>query len=174
MKLFYYLYVISSLSPLAIIFIFNKKLEYTLEYKMYLGILMLLSSLLISYFFIRLCERYFSGETMTCKAIEVAEPKYIPIYIAYFVISLSISDIPTFLVVFILIFFLILLGKFSYFNPYLLFMGYNFYEVESSSSDSKDSVKYKIFLISKRKIKTIKTYQKLIRLNDFTFLDTEK
>lgn len=65
---------------------------------------------------------------------------------------------------------LILKGKFSYFNPYLLFFGYHFYEV-SIDTDGEKYAKYKLFLISKQKIKYIKTYNNLIRLNDFTFLD---
>ncbi|EAH8791878.1 hypothetical protein EWP86_06355 [Campylobacter jejuni] len=106
---------------------------------------------------------------MNCNEIEIAEPKYIPIYIAYFVIAISIDDCKIFCFVFILIYLLILKGKFSYFNPYLLF-SYNFYEI-SINEDENKYAKYKVFLISNQKIKNIKIHNNLIRLNDFTFLD---
>ncbi|AXL33236.1 hypothetical protein C3I17_06015 [Campylobacter jejuni] len=106
---------------------------------------------------------------MNCIEIEIAEPKYIPIYIAYFVIALSVDNWKNFCFIFILICLLILKGKFSYFNPYLLF-SYNFYEI-SINEDGNKYAKYKVFLISNQKIKNIKIHNNLIRLNDFTFLD---
>ncbi|MFC3847173.1 hypothetical protein ACFOPX_01305, partial [Helicobacter baculiformis] len=107
--------------------------------------------------------------------VEVAEPKYIPIYIAYFVIAVSLENCTLFIVVFVLIYLLILKGKFSYFNPYLLFFKYHFYEISIDPSqitgNSSKYAKYKVFLISKRKLKIEKQYPKLIGLDEFVFLD---
>ena len=107
---------------------------------------------------------------MECSEVTIAEPKYIPVYIAYFVIAVSINNLLIFSVVFILIYLLILKGKFSYFNPYLIFLGYHFYEVSIDSNQEKYA-KYKLFLISKQAIKDVKIHNELIRLNNFTFLD---
>ena len=127
---------------------------------------------IISYLYIYCIKKYnqnTQSEQMECNEIEIAEPKYIPIYITYFVIAVSINDLVIFCFVCILIYLLILKGKFSYFNPYILF-SYHFYEVSISTNDNKYA-KYKVFLISKQKIKNIKTHNNLIRLNDFTYLD---
>ncbi|BCZ19342.1 hypothetical protein NHP190012_09840 [Helicobacter sp. NHP19-012] len=109
--------------------------------------------------------------------VEVAEPKYIPVYIAYFVIAVGLENRDMFFVVFGLIYSFIIMGKFSCFNPYLLFFGYNFYEISIDPSqitgDSHEHAKYKVFLISKRNLKVEKQYQ-LIRLKEFVFLDQYK
>lgn len=129
-------------------------------------------ALSLSYLYIYCTKRHYchtQGEQMECSEVEIAEPKYIPIYIAYFVIAVSIDSWFIFSVVFVVIYLLILFGKFSYFNPYLLFFGYHFYEVAIKPNDCY--AKCKVFLLSKEKIKHIKAQSNLIRLNDFTFLD---
>lgn len=101
--------------------------------------------------------------------MEIAEPKFVPMYIAYFVIALSIDDgnLCLFLIIFSGIFILVQRCKFSFFNPFVLF-GFNFYEV---SIKNNTGTNYKIFLISRQNIKNINELSNLIRLNDFTFLE---
>lgn len=176
--LFYFVYVAMALTPLLIIFILNNEIQF-----IYKGIIfdniritigIFIFSLLVSWFYIFLSKKNNknkNSETMECIEVEIAEPKYIPIYIAYFVIALSIKhNWLIFCIVFIMIYLLIIKGKFSYFNPYLLFLGYHFYEVQIENS-SNENAKYKLFLISNKKIKNIKNHDNLIRLNDFTYLD---
>lgn len=168
-----------SLTPLAIIFILqNQDIQISVFQFIILGNIILaicigFVALLLSHCYIHFVKKYNQDkqdEEMECNEIEIAEPRYIPIYIAYFVIAISIDNWIVFGVVFILIYLLILKGKFSYFNPYLLFLGYHFYEVSVDVHQSKYA-KYKIFLISNQTIKTIKKHGYLIRLNDFVYLD---
>ncbi len=180
--IFYLVYVAMAITPMLIVFalrsekvnLFALNLD---SYSFSVAILLIAFLLSCSYiFFIKKTNKNTQHETMKCSEIEIAEPKYIPIYIAYFVIALSIPKIEyngwiVFWVIFAMIYFLILKGKFSSFNPYILFCGYNFYEVLIETG--KDRAKYKIFLISKQTIKSFKNNNSLIRLNDFTFLDKE-
>ncbi|STP12962.1 Uncharacterised protein [Helicobacter mustelae] len=174
LNIFYFAYVAIALSPLAIIFILqNKSIQIPFFELIVVGCIVPLT--LVSWLYIFCIEKHYQNtddEQMKCDEIEIAEPKYIPIYIAYFVIAVSIDNWLIFIVVFVLIYLLILKGKFSYFNPYLLFFGYHFYEVSINMNQGKNA-KYKIFLISKRKIKAIKKHNHLIRLNDFAYLDKE-
>lgn len=176
---FYLIYVAIALTPLIVIFILkNSSIEISIYQNIVvnnvvMALCIIIVALLLSYLYIYCIKKHSQNtqsESMECSDVEIAEPKYIPVYIAYFVIAVSIDDLLIFGVVFILIYLLILKGKFSYFNPYLLFFGYHFYEV-SIDTDSEKYAKYKLFLISKQKIKYIRIYNNLIRLNDFTFLD---
>lgn len=176
--IFYLVYVAMALTPLVIIFILGKDfgtitiLQFTIPNSILYALSIMVFALLFSYFYIHCVKKYNSdtqSEQIECSEIEIAEPKYIPIYITYFVIAVSINDFILFCFVFILIYLLILRGKFSYFNPYLLF-SYHFYEASINTKQDRYA-QYKIFLISKQKIKNIRVHDNLIRLNDFTFLE---
>lgn len=168
MFLLSHIYIIATLTPMLIIFILRDGMYYLAT--CIFAVALVLSNLYV--YLIKAVNKSVQPEQFSCNKIEIAEPKYVPIYIAYFVIALSIDkqNYLLFFIIFIMIYLLILKGKFSFFNPYLLAMGYHFYEVEISQLQDKYAG-YKIFLISKQKIKNIKTHSNLIRLNDFTYLD---
>ncbi|WP_121022791.1 hypothetical protein [Helicobacter vulpis] len=175
--LFYFVYVFIALTPAGVIFYLHNTTFTLLELALIsLGVLV---CALLSCLYMRLIEKYILpfDATHSVEVVEVAEPKYIPIYIAYFVIAVSLENWIIFAVVFTLIYFLILKGKFSYFNPYLLFFGYHFYEISIDLNKAHGQnmyAKFKVFLISKRTLKEEMQYSKLIRLNDFVFLDKEE
>lgn len=168
-----------ALTPIMVIFILqNRNIQIFISQDIVLSnvvvsLCIIVVALLSSYLYIYCVKKYYQNiesERIEYSEIEIVEPKYIPVYIAYFVIAVSIDNLLIFGVVFTLIYLLILKGKFSYFNPYLLFFGYHFYEVSISINQGKNA-KYKIFLISSQTIKTTKKHNHLIRLNDFTYLD---
>ncbi len=168
-----------ALTPLVVIFILQNRdtqmfiCENIGFNNLIVALCIIVVALLLSHLYIYCVKKYYQNtqsELMECSEVTIAEPKYIPVYIAYFVIAVSINNLLIFSVVFILIYLLILKGKFSYFNPYLLFLGYHFYEVSIDSNQEKYA-KYKLFLISKQAIKDVKIHNELIRLNNFTFLD---
>lgn len=162
--IFYGIYVAMALTPLAIIFILKNEIIQILicQNNILANIIIILCIIFIAAFlsllYICCIKKYYQNtecESMECNEIEIAEPKYIPIYIAYFVIAVSIDDCVIFCAIIILIYLLILKGKFSYFNPYLLFFGYHFYEVSIDTNQTRYA-KYKLFLISKQNIKEVK------------------
>ncbi|MCI7363725.1 hypothetical protein [Campylobacter lanienae] len=161
----YYIYVLLSLTPMLIIFLLKSDLNYWLW-----ALLISIVGFAFSNFYIYVQNKKTNDEHANIESIEIAEPKYIPIYIAYFVISLSINDIILFFIVYVIVFLFVIKGKFSYFNPYLL-LCYNFYEAEIKNDKSAN---YKIFLISKNIIKNVNKQTNLIRLNDFVFLEHYK
>ena len=180
LAVFYLVYVAMALTPMLIVFVLRSDKVDIVAFSFdswIFAIIVFILAFLLSYSYITFIKKInndIQPETMECTEIEIAEPRYIPIYIAYFVIALSIPKIENngwivFMAVFVLIYFLILKGKFSSFNPYILFCGYNFYEVLIDVN--KNQARYKIFLISKQTIKSFKSHNNLIRLNDFTFLD---
>ena len=103
------------------------------------------------------------------KKIELANNTFLPTYLGYFFVSLSISNTNTLIFIFLIIYVFTFLSQTLYFNPIFLLFRYNFYFVTNS-----DNVK--IFLITKKQIKYLKEFdfKHLKRINDYTFIDTEK
>ncbi|WP_169478828.1 hypothetical protein [Campylobacter ureolyticus] len=110
-------------------------------------------------------------ESGNCNLIEIAEPQFVPVYIAYFVVSLSIeaNNWIIFWSIYCIIFLLIFRCKFTYFNLFIS-QKWSFYEVEVKNVNKAN---YKIFIISKNDIKNIDKISNLIRLNNFTFLQKD-
>ena len=129
----------------------------------YLAIVLIAFS---SIMFLQISKKFIkANDTLEIKSIKVAEPTYIPVYVAYFVIAMSISSKETFIWISIILVLLIWATKMFYFNPILLLFRYHFYEIQ----DKKDT---NMLLISKQSdLKGEHTFNRLHRLNNFTFLD---
>lgn len=104
--------------------------------------------------------------------ISMANDSYMPSYLGYFFVALSIPDenCLVFAVVFIMVYIFTYLSQSLYFNPLFMMFGFNFYYVTSHNQ-------VRIFVISRKKdirsAKDIK-FNKLKRINDFTFIDKER
>lgn len=104
--------------------------------------------------------------------ISMANDTYMPSYLGYFFVALSIQnkDWLTFGVVFCVIYIFTFFSQSLYFNPLFLIFGYNFYYVTSHNQT-------KIFVISRKK--DIRgsdkiNFNSLKRVNEFTFIDKER
>ncbi|MCI6641019.1 MULTISPECIES: hypothetical protein [Campylobacter] len=166
LKLLEIVYVFMAISPILIIFLL-KSGYYVLPF--FIFIVAYICSNLYIYLKIK-TEKNFE-ESGNCNLIEIAEPKFVPIYIAYFVVSLSIeaNNWIIFWSIYCIIFLLIFRCKFTYFNLFIS-QKWSFYEVEVKNVNKAN---YKIFIISKENIKNIDKISNLIRLNNFTFLQKD-
>jgi hypothetical protein len=101
--------------------------------------------------------------------IELANNNFLPTYLGYFFVSLGVSDIPTLIVVFLMIYVFTFLSQTLYFNPIFLLFGYHFYFLKTT-----DQVK--IFFITKRQLKKPGDdgFSKLRRINDYTLIDIDE
>jgi hypothetical protein len=100
--------------------------------------------------------------------VEQANNVFLPSYLGYFFVALSVPNCDTLLFVFFILFVFTFLSQTLYFNPLFLFFGYNFYNVSTSNN-------IKIFIVSKKTIKNPNDieFKKLKRINNFTFIDKE-
>ena len=98
--------------------------------------------------------------------IELANNNFLPTYLGYFFVSLSVNNVNTLVVVFLIIYVFTFLSQTLYFNPIFLLFGYHFYFVKTSSN-------IKIFLISRKRLKTPgkDDFDKLKRINNYTFIE---
>ncbi len=107
-----------------------------------------------------------SLQANSVKEIELANNNFLPTYLGYFFVSLGINDVPTLVVVFIIIYVFTFLSQTLYFNPIFLLFGYHFYFIKTSSN-------VKIFLISKNQLKRPgeNSFEGLRRINNYTFIE---
>lgn len=87
-----------------------------------------------------------SLSTTTITVIEPANEYFLPIYLSYILVAISISTLKAFLIIFSMIATLLFFSKTAFFNPVLLILGYRFYHITNSNG-------LKILLIIKYDIK---------------------
>lgn len=108
-------------------------------------------------------------EENTLENIEPANDAFLPVYLGYFFVALSIPDIKIFLLVFGLIAVFIYYSRISYFNPIFFLFGFNFFYVTNKNN-------VKVLLITKRELKKTDCtkFLELKRITNYTFIDVEK
>lgn len=107
--------------------------------------------------------------TSAIREMEQANNAYLPSYLGYFFVALSVPHCDTLIFVFIILFLFTFLSQTLYFNPLFLIFGYQFYYLTTINN-------VKIFLITKGKLKAPNnlSFPKLKRINNFTFINKEK
>lgn len=108
-------------------------------------------------------DAFRKGEIAT---IEHANNSFLPSYLGYFFVALSISDWQALVFVYGMLFVFTFLSQALYFNPIFLLFRYEFYNVTTDSGTS-------IFLISRERYKKPNSVdiQTAYRINDYTFIE---
>ena len=109
-----------------------------------------------------------SDDLKNIEEIEQANNSFLPTYLGYFFVALSISSVKVLFWIYLLIYIFTFLSSNLYFNPLFLIWGYNFYNITTKN-------KVKIFLITKRNIRKLEqiSFENLKRINNFTFIELE-
>lgn len=104
-----------------------------------------------------------SGEV---EAIEHANNSFLPSYLGYFFVALSIPNWETLIFVYGMLFVFTLLSQALYFNPLFLIFGYEFYNIRTKTGTA-------IFLISRERYKkpSAVSIDTAFRINDYTFIE---
>lgn len=99
-------------------------------------------------------------------SIEYANNSFLPSYLGYFFVALSISSWSALFFVYGVLFIFTFLSQALYFNPLFLVYRYEFYSIQTKGGAS-------IFLISKHSYKIPKNIviAKVFRINDYTFIE---
>ncbi|WIF62945.1 hypothetical protein QN095_02365 [Enterobacter cloacae] len=142
---------------------FSRPCAYLISYALYLMIPLFLTglSLWLSNGLGR--DAFRKGEVT---AVEHANNSFLPSYLGYFFVALSISNWSTLFIVYGLLFIFTFLSQALYFNPLFLVYGYEFYNVRTRSGAS-------IFLISRYQYKTPDeiNISSALRINNYTFIE---
>lgn len=112
----------------------------------------------------------FSNDNLSsCTEVEYANSSFIPTYLGYFFVGISLENITQLIIVYILIFLFTQLSQTEYFNPIYLLFGYKFYHIKSSKGT-------KLFIITRRKIRNAsqEDFKNLKRINETTFIELRR
>ena len=152
--------VINSLNP------YFSSLPDIISYILYFLVVLILTWLsmqLINY----LCTDEIDAGSIS--VIEPANDAFLPSYLGYFFVALSIPNIEVFIYVFGIIFIFIFYSRISYFNPIFFLDGFNFYYIINNKN-------IKVLLITRKQLKEPKnvSFKNLKRINNYTFMDMER
>jgi hypothetical protein len=105
-------------------------------------------------------------EAGSVETIEHANNSFLPSYLGYFFVALSVSDLQTLYFVYGILFAFTFMSQALYFNPIFLLFGYEFYNVRTKGGTS-------IFLISRERYKKPEdvSISAARRINDYTFIE---
>lgn len=108
-------------------------------------------------------DEFKAGEVAS---IEHANNSFLPSYLGYFFVALSISNSETLWFVYGVLFVFTYLSQALYFNPLFLLFGYEFYNITTKNGTA-------IFLISKERYKKPDDIQIPVayRINNYTFIE---
>lgn len=180
--LFRLLLTFNATSLLVIIFIVQKK--YTLSYFLDVATNQLnwitLMPNMASYFIYALIPVFLTGISLLLSkklgkdefkkgnivSIEYANNSFLPSYLGYFFVALSVGSWESLWFVYGILFIFTFLSQALYFNPLFLIFGYTFYNVRTINGTV-------IFLISRHKYKTPGDIEisSAFRINDYTFIE---
>ena len=98
--------------------------------------------------------------------VELASHSFLPNYLGYFFVALSVPNLSTLSIVYAVILVFTHLSQALSFNPIFLLFGYQFYFITGADGT-------KVFLITRQKMKAYQDaeFDNLRRINDFTFID---
>jgi hypothetical protein len=100
------------------------------------------------------------------ESIEHANNSFLPSYLGYFFVALSIENWETLWFVYSVLFIFTFLSQALYFNPLFLLFGYEFYNIKTKNGTA-------IFLISRHKYKRPDEIEipNAYRINNYTFIE---
>ena len=160
------LLITNSLILLFVINFISNKI-WLFKYECLSILLYIIIPLILTAVCIRLCD-FFTGDSIegNVMPVELVNDTYLPIYLGYFFIALSINELYILLVMFVVLLLLSVFSLSAYFNPLFSIYGYNIYKINKENGIS-------VFVICKKK-KSIDEYKKftnLRRINDFTYIE---
>jgi hypothetical protein len=114
--------------------------------------------------------RFLSKDNLQkCINIEQADNSFLPSYIGYFVIGLSVAKLQDLILVWSLITALLFLAGSQYFNAIYILFGYHYYHATTAKGT-------KIFIICRKEIRNPENiiFDNLMRINDTTYIKRGK
>lgn len=154
-----------------VIVLFGVKHEWTLwDMPSWVFSVILLAIPVLMSFIALLLANFFGNDNMgSCNEVEYANSSFIPTYLGYFFVGLSLENITQLLIVYFIIFMFTQLSQTEYFNPIYLLFGYKFYHIKSYKGT-------KLFVITRRKIRNAnqEEFEKLKRINETTFIELRR
>lgn len=130
------------------------------------GVILLFIPIALSLISIALTRFCGHDEIQSARECVPADHDFLPVYLGYFFVALSIGDCTTLFFIYLIVFVFTFLTQTQYFNPIFLLFGYHFYHIITEQGT-------RVFVIAKgrviRNVKDIK-FTNLKRINDTTYI----
>ena len=165
---FLFRFLLTLNATLWMIVVYALKAEWTYQPIPAWGIALLILCLpiLLSALSIGISSKLGSDSIHGCSECSLADQEFLPVYLGYFFISLSVPDDITMLFLYIIVFVFTFISQTQYFNPIFLLFGYHYYHVLTPQGT-------KVFVIARGKVIRNKSYlafDNLRRINDTTYI----
>lgn len=165
--IFRLLLTLNATSWMLVIYTVKEKVTVSILPVWVFDILVLLVPVLLSLFSIWIAKYLGEDDLVGCKEFSLADNEFLPTYLGYFFIAVSVSDITTMIVIYCIVFVFTFLSQTQYFNPMFLLFGYHYYHILSSYGT-------RVFVIRRGKVIRNKediVFEHLRRLNDTTYIE---
>lgn len=128
---------------------------------------LIIGTLVMVFIPIYITEHKITDNLDKAKLIELADNSFLPSYLGYFFVAISIDNVSTMEIFYAIIFIFTFVSGVEYFNPIFLIMGYHIYKIESDTG-----VQNIIILKSKSVIRNSEEISnlKLYRINNLTYI----
>lgn len=130
------------------------------------GLALLLIPIVLSLVSIALSGSFGRDGMRSCQECVLTDHEFLPVYLGYFFVALSINNCMTLCFVYAIVFVFTFLTQTQYFNPIFLLFGYHFYHITTEQGT-------KAFLLAKGKVirnaKDVE-FTDLRRINDTTYI----
>ena len=165
---FLFRFLLTLNATLWMIVVYVLKAEWTYQSVPAWGIalLILCIPILLSTLSIGIASKLGSDSIHGCSECSLADQEFLPVYLGYFFISLSVPDDITMLFLYIIVFVFTFISQTQYFNPIFLLFGYHYYHVLTPQGT-------KAFIIARGKVIRNRSYlafDNLRRINDTTYI----
>lgn len=165
---FLFRFLLTLNATLWMIVVYALKAEWTYQSVPAWGIalLTLCIPILLSTLSIGIASKLGSDSIHGCSECSLADQEFLPVYLGYFFISLSVPDDITMLFLYIIVFVFTFISQTQYFNPIFLLFGYHYYHVLTPQGT-------KVFIIARGKVIRNRSYlafDNLRRINDTTYI----
>lgn len=161
---------VNATSWMVVIFGIKRQWKFFIFPSEIVGVCLLLIPVILSLVSIALFSFFSSDQIQNCRECVLADNEFLPVYLGYFFVALSVNDFTTLCFIYTIVFVFTFLTQTQYFNPIFLLFGYHFYHVMTKQGT-------RVFVIIKGKV--IRNIQdtrimELRRINDTTYIGKDK
>lgn len=130
-------------------------------------VLLVISVLLTTLLSLVLSKLFGNESIHKCRELSLADNDFLPVYLGYFFVALSVTNNYTMLVVYAIVFVFTFLSQTQYFNPLFLLFGYHYYHVVSEHGTHMFIIKHGKVIRRTEDLELIN----LRRINDTTYIE---
>lgn len=131
------------------------------------GLLLLAIPVIMSLTTMKIAKFIEPEQLSTCEEFSLADNEFLPTYLGYFFVSLSIGDNITMIILYVIVFIFTFLSQTQYFNPIFLLFGYHYYHILTHQGSRIFVIAHGSVIRNKENI----NFQNLRRINDTTFIE---